>query len=277
MTEKPLSSSVFESFIEKGTYQKMKEKENFLKQSKAYLREIFEPSAEKRHEFKNGMVAKFVSKNVYETNHSSLIEELFCYLSPEFVFPLIKLDDKQLKEQNLLEELIPFQLPPKYYVRPTLNKVGKSKIIIVDYLFGGQTEEELMEEIRNTNDELKLIKDEYNSLLKSQIINCPVLRDKKKVSTKYGSISLIQKKPEWNLEHLYKKYGEDIFIQYGNVQTGMLEEMVLQGAIPYELIKQHRKVVDVQLDFVVMRIEDEERLYSLYHRRKMAAAQKRLA
>ena len=272
-----LSASEFISFIESGDYKKMKQTEVFLKQAKGCLREMLTEWEGKRHEFKDlNMVAKFVPKKVFETDHSGLIEELLCYVQHDFISPLIRLEPKAIKENEIYETLREYLLPKTFYVRPTLNKVGKMEVSLHDYIFGGQTEKELIAEIKETSLQYKQHETHYEHF-KTLVQNCPVLQAKKKVATPYGSVSLIPHKEKWDLPKIYKDYGEEYLIQYGNVDTAKLDELILQGAIPKSIVSNHRKVTDIRLDFMVMELDTEERILSFQRNKKVQASLRRFA
>lgn len=186
-----IAASQFIHLIESGQYKKKKKIESFLEQSKAYLSDYFSSWEGKRHEFRNqNMVAKFVAKKVNETDHSGLIDELLCYVRHDVVFPLLQLDSKAIREDGENESLKSYLLPKTFYVRPTLNKVGKRKVGQYDFLFGGQSDEELIAEIRDMAMKHKQLESNYEDF-KSIAEHCSMLQEKKKVQTPYGSVSLI--------------------------------------------------------------------------------------
>ncbi|WP_264739537.1 hypothetical protein [Cytobacillus firmus] len=178
---------------------------------------MLEPHEGKRHEFKNlNWVAKFVAKNIWVTNHSGIIEELLCYVQPDIAFSVMKLDSKSIKDDNQVGLLKPYTIPTTSFIKPALNKKGKSFIDNRDYLFGGQCEEELLSEIMAVTKELQTYQIRYEDFRKS-CLRCPDLRERKKVTTPYGSISLLNNKPEWDLERVFGTLGEDFLIKYRKV------------------------------------------------------------
>lgn len=271
------ASAAFIELIESRTYQRLKQAETFLKQAKEALRFMLEPHEGKRHEFKNlNWVAKFVAKSIWETDHNGIIEELLCYVQPEIAFSLIKLDVKSLKEDNQVDMLNPFILPTTSYIRPTLNKKGKSFTVNKDYLFGGQSVEELVAEILTVTEELQKHQERYEDFKKS-CLSCPDLRERKKVTTPYGSISLLNNKPEWDLERVFGALGEEFLINYGKVDMTKIDEYILKGIIPKSVVSAHRKLVDIRVDFVVMDIAAEERAMQYHRSKQINASLKRYA
>lgn len=271
-----LAAREFIHLIESGNYQEMKRLESFLKQAKTQMREMLSDSEGKRHEFRDlNMVAKFVPKKVFETDHSSIIEELLCYVRHDVVFPLISLDARQIKEEQY-DQLKDYLLPQTYYVRPTLNKIGKQKVGKFDFLFGGQSEEELITEIGTCSLKHKELEDLYSDF-KLKIQSCPVFKVKKKVTTPYGSISLCPNKDSWDLAQIYEGYGEDFLMNYGKVDMAKLEELVLEGAVPNSILSDHRKVTDIRVDFIVMQLDVEDRIMNYQSKKRINASLRRFA
>lgn len=266
--DESIAATKFIELIESGTYQNLKQTEIFLEQAKQELRQMLEPYETKRHEFKEiNMVAKFVRKCQWETNHAGLIEELLCYVRPEYALSVIQLDTKLLKEKKALEQLTPYQLPTSFYVKPALNKSGKEKIKTYDYLFGGQDEKQLIEEIRDVTHEHEQLKKKYDRF-KRIAGDCPVLKAHKKVTTPYGSISLIANNPKWDLAKILEAFGEDFLINYGKVNMSKLDDFISQRIVPKSVVSAYRKLVDIRLDFVVMDLDKEAKAMEFVYNNK---------
>lgn len=267
----------FIELIETGIYKKLKDTETFLKQAKEELRGNLESYEGKRHEFKAlNMVAKFVPKNQWETNHAGMIDELLCYVHPEIAFSVIRLDAKRIKEDCISDLLKPYLLPSTYYVRPTLNKKGKNVIGKIDYFFGGQSLEELVAEIKMTNLEHKKYQELYDEF-KRKALDCTTLQEQRKVSTPYGSISLLPNKPEWDIAKINDTLGEEFLLTYGKVDMVRIDDLILQGIIPKTVVSAHRVLKDIRLDFVVMDISSEEKALNFHRRKQISSSLKRFA
>lgn len=271
----PLAASEFIRLIESGAYRELKKTESLLKGAKENLRKKLEHSPSKRHEFPTAnMVAKFVPKKVWEIDHVSLIEELFCYLRPEHVLSIVRLD-KSLLTDDLKEMLSKYQLPAHYYVRPTLNKVGKELVGKFDYQFDQVEEKELAAMIGVLSQRFKKLEENHEKI-KNTIMRCPELQSKKKITTPYGSISLLPKQVMWNQIHVYNDFGEDFFIQHGKVNSSKLEEFVQLGIIPKSLIDDHRTLIDIRLDFIVMSLDDEAKVFDMLQQKRQQISQRKL-
>ncbi|MDQ0271225.1 hypothetical protein [Cytobacillus purgationiresistens] len=267
MTKKlSVSEASFINLIESGKYKELKQTEIFISQAKEHLRSSLNEWEGKRHAFPNlNMVAKFVPQKKWETNHASLIEDLFCYVKPEYIFPLISFNKKATDEQSYID-IKPFIEEPTFFVKSTLNKVGKKSLMTNDYLFGGQSIEELITEIRDSSIQYRSLKEAYEEFKRSAE-SCSVLNSKKKVPTPFGSVSLIKKQADWSSEKVYKNLGEGYLINFGKVNLALLDEYMMSGLIPKHIVSPHRQITDITLKFVVMQLDTEEKIMNIHQKK----------
>lgn len=116
----------FVEFVQEGHYSEKKNAESFLKESKNELRQLLYAYEGKRFEFeKAGMVAKYIMKEVREIDQVRLMLDLSDYIMEGHLHHVVEVDVKKITEDQK-EDLTQFYLPATYYVRPSLNKVGKS-------------------------------------------------------------------------------------------------------------------------------------------------------
>ncbi|MEK5149111.1 hypothetical protein MKX53_19190 [Psychrobacillus sp. FSL K6-4615] len=262
-----MTIKAFETYIKEGQYREMKQREHFLEEAKLFLRKEFDQLPGKRYVFDEiNMVVKYVTKEKRITDHSAIIMDLFDYVKPDMAISLISLDVKKMNNENKAELAAPFLLPPTYYVRPTLNKKGKSYTQKVDTLFGGQSYEDLLQEIQREHKKLETNQREYESL-KVQLEQIPKLIKDKKIKTSIGSVSYLPHAPKWEMETLLDVLGENFVCTYGKVNMELLDEWVLTGAIPKSIVTKNRQVVDLQTDFIVMSLDTESRVLN-FHRNK---------
>ena len=267
----------FELYVREGKYQEMKQKEDFLKQAKNYLRLEFETFEGKRHVFKSiNMVAKFVTKEVRKTNHSGLIADALDYVRLESLVPLLSLNHKAIVHDELEKEVAPYLLPTTYYVKPTLNKVGKSYVRKSEYLFGGQSPIELLAEIRAVTEELKRLETEYETL-KESLSLIPKLKEKKKLSSSVGSVSYIANKPVWDMEQIAEKFGEEFIVRYGKVDLTVMDEWIVSGIVPKAIVTNNRTVVDLRLDFMVIPLDVESKVINIHNSKRTKLSLQRYA
>lgn len=258
----------FKEFMTEGEYRAMKQHEAFLKQAKEHLRNELHPLPGKRHEFRElNMVAKFVAVEVRSVDHEGLINELFDYVRAEQAVSLLTLDEKRMKEVDQEGVAAPFLMPKNYFVRPFFNKAGKSYSKTHDYLFGGQSVEDLLTEIRVMGKWHEIKVSEYERL-KERLSNHQELIDKNKISTPFGSISRIANKPSWDMAAIVNEVGEDFISTFGQVKLSELDDWVLTGVIPKSIVMKHRTVKDIRLDFVVMQLDVEDRIMNMVKRQR---------
>lgn len=250
----------FIQFVEKGTYGEKKNAENFLKDAKSELKELLYAYDGRRFEFeKAGMVAKFVAKEIREVNHEQLIRDISDYILEDHLHHVLEVDLHKITEDQK-EDLTQFYLPATYYVRPTLNKAGKCHIKPKDILFGGQSELELVTEIRDVSAQLKQYEEEYEQL-KTLLAADSVLQEKGKIKTPIGSLSYLENKRKYNVEQLLNEKSLDFFLEYGSVNMERLGEWIEMGVIDGAILKKNRTVTDIALQFMVMTAESERKMF----------------
>jgi len=268
---------VFEGFVKDGEYLLMKQHESFLKQAKGFLKDELINFPVKRHEYPDiDMVAKFVPKKIQTTNHSGIIEDLFDYVKPELVTQLLTLDMKKMREVEADTKANAFLLPQTYFVRPNFNKVGKKYTSVREYMFGGQSVEQLLNEIKFVSNQHEQSVVAYNGV-KEKLYNYSELVEKNSVKTTIGSISRIANTPTWDMNKIYLQLGEDFLKLFGKVKLSEIDEWVLTERIPKSIVTKNRTLVDIQLDFVVMSMATESRIMAIQRNRKSRLSLERLA
>lgn len=264
----------FECFLLDGHYGRMKATAAFLDAAKAELRQLLEGQPERRIEYSDlGMVAKFVPKPVSQVNQQQLIEDLSDYVWTGELHPLIQLDPKKLSDSQK-EELAGFLLPAAYYAKPSLNKKGKAYVQIPDILFGGQSEEELVAEIRNVTFQKEGYSKRYEEI-KEALLNDLSLRREKKIKRDWCSFSYVEHKPAYDMERLLAELPFDFIIEHGKVQMTELKEWIERGRLSKSVLKANQELVDLQLSFVVLSLESERKMLSgiEYRRNQLRIAQ----
>ncbi len=264
--QNPISN--FEKLVTGGHYEAMKQGAFFLKEAKAHLRSELSPLPGKRHEFPDiNMVAKFVAKKIQTTNHEGIIEDLFDYVRPEAALSLLSLNREAMKNDNQLTKVLPFQEKETYFIRPFLNKAGKKYISIRESLFGGQTVEQLLGEIKMATTAQKKLTAVYDEI-KEELSKSEELAEKRSLKTAVGSLSYIANNPTWDMAAIHAALGEDFIRTYGKVDLAQAEEWILTGKLPDKILKSHREVVDIQLDFIVMELDVEGRIFDIQRQRR---------
>lgn len=250
----------FINFVRSGKYGEMKNAEKFLKDAKEELKQLLYEQDGKRFEFKEaGMVAKFTMKPVREINMEQLIEDLSDYVHEEYLIELLELDVKKMTEEIKLA-IEPFLLPRTKYARPTLNKMGKSYRRQEEVMFGGQSELELVLEIKDVNEKLKLLEVEYDEIRNSLNKDFKLMKIKK-VKTSLGSITYVQHKEKYNKQQILKDFTIDFFINYGYVSMEKLTEFIAEGKAPSWILTANKELKDIAVSFSVMTLEAEAKMF----------------
>lgn len=250
----------FVRFVDSGSYGEMKNAEQFLECAKEELRSMLYEQDGKRFEFPEaGMVARFTVKSVREINQEQLIEDLSDYLHEEQLLEVLEIDKKKLTPE-LIKELDPFLLPATYYAKPTLNKVGKGFRRQEDVLFGGQSELELISEIRDVAAHLKRYKEEYEDI-RSQLMADAKLREAKKIKTKVGSISYVPHKREYNKQLVLSRHSFDFFKKYGKVNMEKLNKWIEMGLVQKWILTANNELKDLNVTFSCMTLEAEAKMF----------------
>lgn len=262
------SISVFESFVKDGYYGQKKQAKISRESARTHLEKEFIQSENKRHEFKDiGMVAKFVPKEIKQTNHSGLITGILDYVRSDALSDVITLNKKQLEEEDLMEYADEFLRPSTYYLKPTLNKVGNSYSKTVSPTFEGESVTDVLKFYQSQYELENMLTDTYN-----EVLNLFNSMDKRKIVTEVGSISKIANKPVWDINSLIKKYGEQFIVDYGQVKLSELDKWVNMHVIPKYLLSQNQVVTDIRLDFMVMTLEAEGKAFQAFlHRRNQVS------
>ncbi|MFD1736204.1 hypothetical protein ACFSCX_06455 [Bacillus salitolerans] len=269
------AASLMENYITSGGYREKKQVELHLKGDKKkgilgaqdQLRHCLKDHDSKRFEYVDlNLVAKFVTKRVYNWDYESLHE----YLDDLGLFPLVaKIDNKALKDDlATMDMLEDFRLPSTYYIKPSLNKLGKAVVEVSAAEFRSLGEGELLKTIKN----LKVLYERQTQIyedLKSGMMQCDILQSEKKVEHEYGSVSLIENTQEYDMMEIYQHFGSDFLLKYSKVDNSLLDSYVFQGTIKSSEIEQFRTLHDVRLDFVVMALDVEQKILAQQQKRRI--------
>ncbi|WP_077303306.1 hypothetical protein [Virgibacillus pantothenticus] len=262
------AADLMEQFIEDGIYYEKKYVETKLKDNKKALKNILIASDMKRHEYKNlNMVAKFIPRMIYEWDEKGVIEYLIDYLVPEVYIDCLTIDHKKIASiKNWNEMSKPFRQKASNHIKLNFNTTGKQllKIDLEDHQT--KDEQKLLVEIKVLQKKNQFLVDDFH-MLKEKMVQCNQLKEKRKLPCKYGSVSLVENKPTYDLHRLLDVFGESLFLDYGHVNKQQLNEFVQKGFIHKKEVEAFRTLKDIRLDFVVMSIESEQRMLEGMNRR----------
>jgi len=270
----PNAAEIMQELMVKGTYPSLKNVESRIKTIKKTIQYQLKDSEVKRHEYSSyNVVAKFVPKKISEIDYVGLNEYLH---DIGLLIPVIKIDHKEIKnDELLLETLKAYQLEPTYYVKPSFNKLGRELNAPSPF----KTEEWSINHLLGTYVNLVPQLDNYQyeyEKAKKIMLACKELRQEKKLSHEYGSVSLVANEPKYDIQSIYDDFGEDTLIQYGRPDNEKLQQFIQKGSITTKEIDQFKTIVDVRLDFVVMNLDTEQQMLSMLQNRTIQASQNRM-
>ncbi|MGE7983782.1 hypothetical protein [Solibacillus sp. NPDC093137] len=227
---------------------------------------LLSSSDEKRHEYSlagQKIIAKFVAKDIKNTNHSKLIEGVFEFVRSEALSQAITLDKDKLAEDGIdIADFSNYLYKPTYFVRFSPNKFAKSfnnsLFTATDDMYGLETEELVRRIIFNKERHVML--DEYYTNVMRPF---KMMKDLKFTSS-MGTVSKVANKPVWDINAIIQTYGDDFIIKYGKAKLTELTRFVEIGAIPKSVISESQIVIDRRLDFMVMTEEAERRAMDMY-------------
>ncbi|MBO0961405.1 hypothetical protein J1P26_16995 [Neobacillus sp. MM2021_6] len=256
-SHQPNAGERMEEFIESGSYKHLKivssEKEAINKNIYQHLID----SESKRHEIGNNLVAKFIPKKIYHYDYPGLNEYLY---DRGLLQKLIKLSSSDLKKnQQMLDLFEPFADTPSYYTKPSFNKVGREFVKIEEHPDLQLTLEEASTRKRHNMICLRKAQKEYETL-KREMGFCQKLIAEGKMNHKYGSITRVQKPFIYNPKEIMDKLAIKQLIEYGKPDVGRLMEYVYKGFISKSELESFRQLIDIQLTFVILDLDEEARI-----------------
>lgn len=119
---------------------------------------------------------------------------------------------------------------------------------------------ELVTEIRDISARLKQLDAEYERL-KAEWATDFELIQKKKLKTPIGSLSYLPNKREYNIEQILNEKSFDFFLKHGKVNLERLNEWIEMGVLDGSILKKNRTVTDITLQFMVMTLEAEKKMF----------------
>ncbi|NRD80855.1 hypothetical protein HPT25_26360 [Bacillus sp. BRMEA1] len=264
------AAEIMESLLIKGIYGELKQAEKNLKAIKSAMHHQLHDSEAKRHEFeKVNVVAKFVPKKIYDVDYKGIVEHLFNYLHPEIACRAIKIDVKSLKDKpEILDELELYKRTPTYYVKPSLNKSGKGLTGTPELDFESLNIHQLAKEFTILNPTYKQLEEVYENS-KAQMLQCPELNEKKKLSHQYGSVSLVQNQAEYRIFKLLEDFGEDFLIEHCVPNSSKVQWFIDNRLLSKSDIDAFKTIKDIRLDFIVMPLDVEREILTMQSQRRL--------
>lgn len=279
-----VAAEMMEKFIEDGTYPELKQTKEKIKKLTSSMRERLESSETKRHEFsKFNLVGRFTAKKIYETDYIGLNEYLY---DLGLLLHVVEIDNKKLQSNVLYFDMIQdFKLEDTYYIKPNFNKIGRELNKLPDtFEITDQWKlTDIARDLAILKPRVKVLTNEYEMLMRKMLklpefekLKTIPKQSRKPVQHKYGSLSLQMNPVKYDISAIYDYIGEWILIEYGKPNTKLLERFILNGTISKKEIDQFRTIVDVELDFSVMSLEDEQKILNMLDEKKRLAATNRI-
>jgi hypothetical protein len=253
------------NYVSSGMYKDFKRYEERVSLAKDGIRQNQEELNHKRMEWTSaGVVGKYVAVNVYEYDRVGLNE----YLMDVGVLPVVASINAENLTEDQLVELVQLKLPSEHYVRYTPNKSGRVDLTEVQEEFKHRDQFSLLDQVfmwKKVKTHFDLMELKWEKARK-QALKSPLLLRNKKLSYDYGSFSLIEKSPEYQPKDVLHLFGQDVLIASSKVDMTELDEYVAMGFLKKAEIESFRKIINVNLRYVLIESSKENQIFSYFHR-----------
>jgi len=259
---------IMEKLFKSGFYKTMKFAESKSESIRSALKER---QVEKRKEYSSlGVVCKFQAFNVYETNWGGLNE----YLDDLGILPMVARFDLTELDEDICETIKKYQDPVKKYIRLTPNSNGRIQTEEESYDF--YDDEQLIRFWLHHHRILDEHVPQYEKY-KMQMLRSRLLKSKRTLSCNYGSVSLLDSQPSYNVELVYKYEGRHFLVEHAKVDMAQLDTFITLGFLSKKEVDQFRKLIDINLRYFVMDFETEKRTMDFFHRKMQQSSENRMA
>ncbi|SUV06421.1 Uncharacterised protein [Priestia megaterium] len=255
--------------VENGVYETYKMAEKYLKLIKQQFRERLYSHESRRIEFpEHSLVAKFVPKRKFQTDHLSLNHYLYNIgLLPAVV--QIKITKDQLQLARALEA---FQLKDEYYIRPNLRLKSRTN---KDWPWNNPLESQSINELAFWFNKFYRIykqNEELYSAAKNKILRFFICNEIEKMDFKYGSFSLLKRQPAYDCYKIFNDFGAEFLIRHGSVSSEKIQNYILKGVLSESEINQYRTVIDIHLTFYLLPLEIERQMLQRFQANLITAS-----
>lgn len=257
---------LFNDFLINGEYRKFKQLKQRQDEAKKFLKNKLYEVEGKRYEFSDiGYVAKFVRKEQCEIDQAALIDELTNYIAVPY---LVEMEVLSFKPSDEAKPFIKdFLLPQDSYIKPSLNKAGKaySKVLTGYYdsypsLLGYKG---IVASYAEMDKKISILESKYKKIMKQLQLE---LSETQK--TDLATLSVVRKKPEYDLKKMLDEMGQDFLLSNAEVRLSKLKELFEMGILDKKILNPYKIVVDIRLDFVLQSIQSEQRSWEAMQLRK---------
>jgi 3-polyprenyl-4-hydroxybenzoate decarboxylase and related decarboxylases len=204
----------------------------------------------KRLEYKElDVVVKFVAVKKYDFDILNLQELLYNHGL------LIDCSQVITKAQDVLSKIKEFELEQTYHVRINL----KHKVEI-NQDFSKLNDLELITLWKEDNSKYKEL-DRKIKQTKDVIMKELISKNVTKVVFNYGTINLCKNKTSYDMKSILDNFGFEFFNNYCGIKNEKLDEYISLGFLNKKEVEKFKKLSDITLRFVVMKISDENNLH----------------
>lgn len=256
MLSKLIAEQILPLIIENKTIEsKMEEikKEMKLKMLDDEKRRVYE---------KQGVVVKYTKHNKYEYNNQGIQEVLYNHGL------LLKASTLKTDNGHILNQVNEFKEKQTYHIRINVKTTKE------EFDYSKHSDTELVNEWYELNKQSNRL----NALIrgaKKQMMNCEQLNKDLKMKFDGGSISLVKNKQTYDMEGIFNKFGLEFFFQNTTPVLGKIDEYIEQGLVEKKEIDNNKKLIDVGLKFMMMKLSDEEMVMNiLYDKRYQTSLNK---
>ena len=227
-----------------------KNAESKMKSIKEIVKSLMGEDEKRREYHSQDVVAKFVKYNKYQVDKEGLQDLLNSYGL------LVHCSTIDTEDKEALLKIEEFKEDQTYYVR--IN----TKFKAAEFDFSNLTETELINEWVKANEEYQKA-DKIIKIAKAKMMNCEELLNSKKVLFDGGSLTLCKNKVTYNVEEIFNKFGVEFFTKHTSIVLGKVDEFIEKGIIEYKEISNFKKIIDVNLKFVMIKLSQENEIINL--------------
>jgi len=201
------------------------------------------------------LVAKYQTDCKYETDIIGLnrfLDDL------NLLVHVAKIDYKDLKKNDpaILKRIDLFKDPIEQYAKMNPNKLGAVNVTNTDY--SGLSDYEVIRLWSSTKRKLEMTKQAIEESRK-EMLTCPILKSERILSSSFGSVSLIDKDPTYDIGQIYDFMGSNFLIRYSKPDfKTILMDLIPNGQLTYEDLQRFRCVKSIGMKFTITNLEETE-------------------
>lgn len=259
-----LAAEYMKNLFVNNIYQDCKRYEFELKEIAREIKKRH-PEDSKVWEF-DKVIAIIQHPNVFETDRKGLNECLYDY---GILHKVTYFDITKETPQWILDKLEPFKNPIETFAKfnPKRGLVSKEKKSYDRY-----SDEALIELWLRTKQFHSDLENDIEQT-KEAMMSDIEFRKTRKAITDFGSVSILNKKPTYDMDAVLRELGPEFIIENAKVNTTELEKYVTKGVITEKEINSYRTLTDIIERYVILTKESFQNQGELMTHRRNAQAQ----